>query len=411
MIQDASVCKFKDVVPGRLALPRYGLRWLASLFFVAWLSAAECLSQENGDEPRSASLQKITSLSLSEPAGTQVEGHVVAPMPDGGVLLEHRSGRLQMINGPTIADRSETEFEFHRLTDDEMGSYLTSITGPEFHISQTDHYIICANTSEAYAEYVGRLLERVYEEYAEFTKQLNAPFTAPTKKLPIIILGSVSEFQEFATQQHPETTFEDTPGYYSIRENQVLLQDLTRDRSLKAPAIRKKLAEQPLQLATIVHEAIHQLAFNTGLQVRMADNPVWISEGLATFFEQVAVRSPQLWTKPGLVNARHHAEFTRTAKGDSLSIPLEDLLSGEQTFLDATTVATAYAESWALVYYLHKENPKGLGVYLNSLSRLQPIQRVSPEMRLAVFREAFGEEPAAVEKKMIPIIKKLKPPK
>lgn len=411
MIQDALVRKVASFSRTRPGLLRPQLRWLVSLAFVALLAGPECGAQQKNAEPQSPSVRRITSLTLSEPAEMGVEGYVVAPMPDGGVLLEHRSGRLQMINGPTIVERSETEFEFRRLSDDEMGSYLTSLTGPEFHISQTDHYIICANTSEAYAEYVGRLLERVYEAYAEFTQQLKAPFTAPKEKLPIIILSSVSEFQEFAKLQHPEATFEDTPGYYSIRENQVLLQDLTRDRSLKAPAIRKKLAEQPLQLATIVHEAVHQLAFNSGLQVRMADNPVWFSEGFATYFEQVAVRSPQLWTKPGLVNARHHAEFTRTAKGDSLSIPLEDLLSGEQTFLDATTVATAYAESWALVYYLHKENPEGLGVYLNSLSRLQPIQRVSPEMRLAVFQEAFGEEPAAVEKKMIPVIKKLKPPK
>lgn len=361
-------------------------------------------------QAQEATVRKVTSIVLAQPAGTRVDGCVVAPMPDGGVLLEHRSGRLEMIKGPAITERSETEFDFQRMTDEEMGTYLTSLTGPEFHISQTDHYIICANTSEAYAEYVGRLLDRVYSEYSKFVTELGAPFKAPEEKLPIIILGSVNEFQEFAKQQHPETSFEDTPGYYSIRENQVLLQDLTRDRSLKAPAIRKKLSEQPLQLATIVHEAVHQLAFNTGLQVRMADNPVWFSEGLATYFEQVAVKSTQLWTKPGLVNARHHAEFVRTAQ-DSLSIPLETLLSGEDTFLDSTTVATAYAESWALVYYLQKENKEGFGVYMNSLSRLQPIQRVSPEMRLTIFKEAFGSSPDEVAKKMIPVIKKLRAPK
>ncbi|MBL8811445.1 MAG: DUF1570 domain-containing protein [Planctomycetaceae bacterium] len=361
-------------------------------------------------QAQDAAVRKITSIVLAEPAGMRVDGYVVAPMPDGGVLLEHRNGRLEMIKGAAISERSETEFEFQRMNDEEMGTYLTSLTGPEFHISQTDHYIICANTSEAYAEYVGRLLDRVYGEYSKFVTELGAPFKAPTEKFPVIILGSVNEFQEFAKQQHPETSFEDTPGYYSIRENQVLLQDLTRDRSLKAPAIRKKLSEQPLQLATIVHEAVHQLAFNTGLQVRMADNPVWFSEGLATYFEQVAVKSPQLWTKPGLVNARHHAEFVRTANA-SLSIPLETLLSSEDTFLDSTTVATAYAESWALVYYLQKENKEGFGVYMNSLSRLKPIQKVSPEMRLTIFKEAFGASPEEVAKKMIPVIKKLRAPK
>ncbi len=375
-----------------------------------FLAVCVCLLSRHPIGAQEPNSRKITSIVLTEPADTRVEGYVVAPMPDGGVLLEHRSGRLQMINGPTIQERSETEFEFQRMSDEEMGTYLTSLTGPEFHISQTDHYIICANTSEAYAEYVGRLLDRVYTEYGKFMTDLKAPFKPASEKLPIIILSSVGEFQEFAKRQHPETTFEDTPGYYSIRENQVLLQDLTRDRSLKAPAIRKKLSEQPLQLATIVHEAVHQLAFNTGLQVRMADNPVWFSEGLATYFEQVAVKSPALWSKPGLVNARHHAEFVRTATG-SLSIPLETLLASEDAFMDSTTVATAYAESWALVYFLHKDHKENLGVYMNSLSRLQPIQRVSPEMRMTIFSQAFGESPAEIEKKVIPVIKKLRVPK
>ncbi len=40
---------------------------------------------------------------------------------------------------------------------------------------------------------------------------------------------------------------------------------------------------------TIVHEAVHQLAFNTGVHERLADNPQWIVEGLATMFEERAV--------------------------------------------------------------------------------------------------------------------------
>ncbi len=41
---------------------------------------------------------------------------------------------------------------------------------------------------------------------------------------------------------------------------------------------------------TLVHEAIHQLTYNTGLLDRQADVPVAISEGLATFGEHA--RSP-----------------------------------------------------------------------------------------------------------------------
>src|SRR5262249_36583873 len=36
---------------------------------------------------------------------------------------------------------------------------------------------------------------------------------------------------------------------------------------------------------TMIHEATHQVAFNTGLHSRIGESPKWIVEGLATVFE------------------------------------------------------------------------------------------------------------------------------
>ena len=38
-------------------------------------------------------------------------------------------------------------------------------------------------------------------------------------------------------------------------------------------------------MATIVHEATHQIAFNCGMQQRYADIPLWLCEGMAVYFE------------------------------------------------------------------------------------------------------------------------------
>ena len=48
--------------------------------------------------------------------------------------------------------------------------------------------------------------------------------------------------------------------------------------------------EAERQIATILHEACHQIAFNTGLQTRLGDYPLWVSEGIATFFEATDLR-------------------------------------------------------------------------------------------------------------------------
>ncbi len=38
-------------------------------------------------------------------------------------------------------------------------------------------------------------------------------------------------------------------------------------------------------VSTIVHEATHQIAFNSGLHQRLSDCPKWFSEGIAMYFE------------------------------------------------------------------------------------------------------------------------------
>ncbi len=284
---------------------RYGLAGLMSL--------AVCLPAMNtpaaADEPATANSAKEDSTALAT-AGAAVEltvtgetgpltltGRILVEAMDGGVLLEERSGRIRRLTPTMIVSRKTPDAPFTPLLPDEMATELLSQVPAGFEIIQTDHYVICSNSSEEYSQYCGKLLEKVFDEYFKFTTEQELPVRQPTAKLPIIILESESDFKAFAARQHPETSFENTPGYYSIRENQTLLMDLTRDRSIRsASAIRKRLAEQPLQVGTMVHEAVHQLAFNSGLQVRMADNPVWFSEGLALYFEQIVPRSATLWT-------------------------------------------------------------------------------------------------------------------
>jgi hypothetical protein len=166
-----------------------------------------------------------------------------------------------------------------------------------------------------------------------------------------------------------------------------------------------------LHVATIVHEAVHQLAFNSGLQVRMADNPVWLSEGLALHFEQVIPRSTSLWTRPGLVNARHHPEFIRSVENATTRISFNSLTQTDKSFTDSATVATAYAESWALTTYLLRQQKSGMGRFLQTISRRIPLQPVTAEQRLQEFTTAFGKSPDECEQEVVSFVRRLRVPK
>jgi hypothetical protein len=370
-----------------------------------------CSVPVHADE--SSTSEALTTVIIKSIDGTQeVSGRILVKAQDGGLLLEERNGRIRQLTPAIIESTATAESTFTPMTNDELGNDLLSQVSAGFEIHQTDHYVICSNSAEEYSALVGKLLEKVFDQYFQFMDQQEIAVRQPAAKLPVIILQSEAEFKEFAAAQHPETSFEDTPGYYSLRDNQMLLIDLTRDRSLRsATAIRKLLSDQPLQVATMVHEAVHQLSFNTGLQVRMADNPVWLSEGLALYFEPIAPRSANLWTRPGLVSGRHHPVFVRHSENGATEIPVRDLLADDKAFLNADSMATAYAESWGLTSYLFRQQKDGMRKYLTNISRRKPLQKVSPEERVAEFEDAFGKSSDEIERETVSFVRRLRPPR
>ena len=397
-------CRATALLTHVASLAGTALQIVGLLFYLCRLGLAD----------ESASSETLTTVVIKT-SGTpdmpvEISGRILIEAQDGGVLLEERNGRIRQLTPAVIESKTPSNVPFSAMTNDELGNELLSQVQAGFEIHQTDHYVICSNSAEEYSGFVGKLLEQVFDQYFRFMDEKEIAVRQPAAKLPVIILQSDAEFKEFAAAHHPETSFEDTPGYYSLRDNQMLLMDLTRDRSLRSStAIRKRLADQPLQVATMVHEAIHQLAFNTGLQIRMADNPVWLSEGLALYFEPIAPRSSNLWTRPGLVSGRHHPVFVRHSENGATEIPLRDLLSVDNAFLNADTMPTAYAESWGLTSYLFRQQKDGMQKYLTKISQRKPLQRVSPEERVAEFQEAFGKSPDEIERETVLFVRRLRP--
>jgi hypothetical protein len=79
-------------------------------------------------------------------------------------------------------------------------------------------------------------------------------------------------------------------------------------------------------------------------------------------------------------------------------IPLDQLLTDDRLF-SATDprAATAYGQAWALVSYLLAERPGAFFGYLRMVSRTRAGQPDREPARLVGFRQAFGEDFAAVE--------------
>lgn len=325
-----------------------------------------------------------------------VAGRVLVAATDGGVLLQTDDGALCTIEGGEVLDRRHTDAPFVPATPDEISERLLAELPAGFRIHTTPHYVVCYNTSRAYAQWTSSLLERLHRAFTSYWQRKGLKLHEP--EFPLVVLVFADR------RQYDQASRGDLPGgtggilaFYSLRSNRISMYDLTGE-SVGETGRRGSLKEinemlsQPAAVplvATIVHEATHQIAFNCGLQQRYADIPLWLCEGMAVYFEAPDLTSTRGWRGIGNVNYRRLDTFRR-------SLPkwragsFQKLLADDRMFRDPHTAVDAYAAAWALCYYLIKYHPDEYAAYLETLAEKRPLVEDTPATRLDEFRRAFG---------------------
>ena len=201
---------------------------------------------------------------------------------DGGVLLEDRAGELFNVTPDQLESTGPLEVPFEYFDADELTAHLQSELGNNLQVVTTAHYVIVTTGTKAHAEWVGKLFERLLRGFLAYWRRAGLELDDPAGPLPAIVFGTRAEFAEFTTRD-AGPQFSDKAGYFSIRTNRIVMFDFA-GAGASGRDVNRRAAAAPANVSTIVHEATHQLAFNCGLQTRYADNPMWLSEGLAMFF-------------------------------------------------------------------------------------------------------------------------------
>ncbi len=234
----------------------------------------------------------------------EVAGHVLVTAEDGGILLMARDGMLWNIEPADLVAKRENAEPFVPLAREELAEHLLRDLPAGFEVLQTHHYLICYNTSRDYAAWCGALFERLYMAFTNFWSRKGMKLHEPEFPLVAIVFNSRESYVEHSQKELGKSA-EAIVGYYSLRSNRITMYDLTGLESLRTAGgrrgssaqINRVLAEPAAEqvVATIVHEATHQIAFNSGMQTRFADIPLWVSEGLAVYFETPDLQSAKGW--------------------------------------------------------------------------------------------------------------------
>lgn len=325
-------------------------------------------------------------------------GKLLVEAQDGGIIALAPDGRIWPVKPAELVKRTPTEEAFTPLDAAALTAQLKQELPQGFRVHETKHYLICYNTTEAYAEWCGALFERLYGAFTNYWNERGFELSEPQFPMVAVVFSDKAGFAEHGRAELGDA-IDSIIGYYSFRSNQMTMYDLTGVAALRRPGDKGKASDinavlsQPQAertVATIIHEATHQIAHNCGLQQRYASNPLWVSEGLAVFFETPDLSSRKGWRNIGAINRYQFQQFQKYASRRPAGA-LATLIADDKPFRDARLSADAYAEAWAVTYYLMKARPKQYHEYLKLLSKKGVAEWDTPETRMAEFKQAFGE--------------------
>jgi len=337
----------------------------------------------------------------------ELAGRVEVEAVDGGVLLLARDGALWPVEKENLVSRRSDSKPFTSFTREELTKQLAAEL-PGFRAHPTQHYLIYYNTSPHYARWVGSLFEGLHKAFYNYWTRRGAVLHESEFPLVALVFDGQASFAKYSRPELGESA-DSIIGYYNLKTNRMTTYDLTgieaaglANERTAAARIQQILSQPGAErtVATVVHEATHQLAFNSGLQVRFADVPFWLSEGIAIYFETPNLESTKGWRSIGAVN-RHSLINFRNYLVKRPAGSLEQLLSDDKRFRNGAASTDAYAEAWALTYFLLQKHSEAYVKYLASRAQQKPLIDVPPEERIKEFKRFFGEDLQSLENEFL----------
>jgi hypothetical protein len=257
-------------------------------------------------------------------------------------------------------------------------SAMQSELGANFDTTTVGPYVICAPRG-----HVDRWRERfrvVLAGYHRYFETRGWRLRTPDFPLCVTVLPSKADFDRYCQQQLGHA-MPNLMACYFPKSNRCVLFEVGGGTATTDWSETER---------TIVHEAVHQLAYNTGIHERLANSPQWVDDGLATMFEEPAVFDPRASSRAleARINAQQLSRL-RPLAADAVRFEaqLSDLIQSNDMF--KRDPQTAYALSWALTFYLAERMSNQYGNYTQSMARLAKLQLYGPAERQRDFQRAF----------------------
>lgn len=391
----------------QLRSPLHSLSVVASAMLVACLATTG--ASADAPEPAAPVAGVVQQVTFADGQSQRtVTGRVVIEDEDGGVLLEAPDGRQWVIEAADVVSRQALAADFEPLSAEQLAEQVLAELPDGFQSHITTHYVVCFNTTRTYAEWTSSLLERLHRAFTNYWTNKGVDIHEPEFPLVVIVYATADQYRA-ASADELGSAAGSVIGYYSLTTNRISMFDLTGAQAMGgltgSRGSRREINQMLTQpaavplVATVVHEATHQIAFNCGLQHRLAELPLWLVEGMAVYFEAPDLSSSRGWRGIGKVNYPRLSRFKSHLRQPGHATLLS-MLADDKQFRDPRTAVDAYADAWALNYFLIRYYPNQYVAYVRELSTQLPLVPRTAEQRIQDFRDHFGD-PATLEREFL----------
>jgi hypothetical protein len=303
------------------------------------------------------------------------------------LMLLRRDGKINILPVESSDDFNKLSDRFKPYSSDIMRTRLQKEFGRKYQVSVTRSFVVVHPPGDY--QVWAMPFEKLFARFDAYFSSRGFHVEEPEFPMVAVVLRTRREFDKFLRAYHDYDRR--ILGYYSPKSNRIITYDQSNGNTTNQSWF--------FNADTIIHEATHQTAFNTGVHNRFGPVPRWVSEGLAMLFEAKGVNNSMYYTKQKdrinrerLIDLKHYIE-TGKSRGQ-----LSRLITSDRLF--RTDQNLAYALAWGMTFYLSEKMPSKYHRFLREDSQRTNFQSFSSRERAAAFSQIFGSDLESLESRM-----------
>jgi len=269
---------------------------------------------------------------------------------------------------------------FQPFSQAEMRGELMREFGNAYEVTGTGNYLIVHPIGKR--DLWAQRFEELYRSMTHFFRTRGFPMQQPKFPFVGIVFYSKKQYMQY-TRARFDGNASGSYGYYMPQTNRIYLYDATRGAGAKS-------SEWPENLGTVMHEAAHQTAFNTGIHIRSAATPRWLVEGLGCLFEAPGIyNSFHFRNQQDRINYGRLEDFQGYVKSIAPDVIASIVASDKPFQFDG---GRSYAAAWALTFYLSEREPRNYIRYLRTVAKHKSLEPYDAAERVREFATIFGKD-------------------